>query len=76
LRVCSFCNGLSPMELRCPVCGLLLTDGGPVVDYFGPYSPYMNRDEIERSADSCCVHLLYCPDCGFDTRKCAPEAEV
>jgi rRNA maturation protein Nop10 len=76
LRVCSLCNRLSQMEKRCPACGLLLADGGPVADYYGPYSPYMSRDSIERIADPCCIHLFYCPHCGFDTRECAPETEV
>jgi hypothetical protein len=76
LRICSFCNGLHQMEKHCPVCGQPLIDGGPIEDYYGPYSPYMSKDSLERAADQCCVHLLYCYQCGFDMRECAPATEV
>lgn len=72
MRVCSFCNGLQMPGTRCPFCRLPLVDGGPVADYYGPYSLYADKaDEYPG-----CMHLLYCPRCGFDCREYSPQTEI
>ena len=74
MRICTLCNGLQPITTRCSECGGRMIDGGPVSDYFGPYSPYVSRDSL--NSRICCVHLLYCSECGADIRECGPESEI
>lgn len=67
--VCPICNGLQSMVISCPSCHTLMADGGILEDYFGPYSPYSDNASNERgSMGEQCVHLLYCPQCHYDTR--------
>jgi rRNA maturation protein Nop10 len=68
-KVCPVCNGLTAVTASCPRCGRRLADGGALENYYGPYSPYMDVDSLQEGApDTQCVHLLYCPACGYDTR--------
>lgn len=68
-KVCPVCNSLTTVTASCPRCGGGLTDGGALENYFGPYSPYMDVDSLQQGApDTQCVHLLYCPACGYDVR--------
>ncbi|HWQ62608.1 MAG TPA: hypothetical protein VN521_09870 [Negativicutes bacterium] len=68
-KVCPVCNGLTPVIGDCPHCGRKLADGGALENYLGPYSPYMDTDSLQECApDTQCVHLLYCPSCGYDIR--------
>lgn len=70
---CPLCNGIQEVREACPACGHFLQDGGPLQDYFGPYSPY---EEVEYELkglepgvlEEQCLHLLYCPHCGWDRR--------
>lgn len=66
-KVCPLCNGLATVQAHCPQCGGHMADGGAVENYFGPYSPYMDVSSWPDDGD-CCIHLLYCPDCGYDVR--------
>lgn len=66
--VCPVCNAMQAISTECPNCGQTMTDGGALENYFGPYSPYMEKEDINRAAHSQCVHLLYCPNCHFDMR--------
>lgn len=67
--VCPICNGLQSMVISCPGCHTLMVDGGILEDYFGPYSPYSEHADDEGSSlGEQCVHLLYCPQCHYDTR--------
>ncbi|MCX7780990.1 MAG: hypothetical protein N2491_08795 [Negativicutes bacterium] len=66
--VCPICNALKEITTICPLCGQTMADGGTLENYFGPYSPYMEEEGINRAAASHCVHLLYCPHCHFDMR--------
>lgn len=78
---CPLCNGLIQVEKRCPSCGHLLNDGGSLESYFGPYSPYEEVDDSlqsflpEYEADKC-LHLLYCPSCGWDKRVGIPKVHI
>lgn len=68
-KVCPICNALEGIYQECPLCGHQLIDGGVLQNYLGPYSPYMEGDTIPLNIDSnSCIHLLYCPECNFDTR--------
>lgn len=68
-KLCPVCNGLTKIKELCPACGRPLRDGGALEDYWGPYSPYMDGDLLARGLpDTQCVHLLYCPECHYDTR--------
>ncbi|MDT8900506.1 hypothetical protein [Anaeroselena agilis] len=68
-KVCPVCNGLVAVAENCPRCGRRLVDGGALENYFGPYSPYMDVASFQQGApDVHCVHLLYCPACGYDVR--------
>jgi rubrerythrin len=65
---------------QCPVCGHSLLDGGNLQDFFGPYSPYeeMNSygDLAQANEEGQCVHLIYCPQCGYDHREAIAQVEV
>lgn len=72
--ICPLCNGLEAPSAACPKCGENMDDQGNIEDYFGPYSPYQERDlymwqqEIENPelGDDYCVHLYSCPHCQYD----------
>jgi hypothetical protein len=69
-KICPLCNGMAAIEGNCPLCDSQLVDGGAVENYFGPYSPYMDVNSLRGpGADRRCVHLLYCPACGYDERR-------
>ena len=48
-----------------------MLDGGALENYYEPYSPYL-PENILNQADGVsaneCIHLFYCPDCGYDHR--------
>ena len=67
-KICPLCNGMRFVEEKCPHCGEQMVDGGCVSDYLGPYSPYMDEESLPFHSENCCVHLLYCPACEFDSR--------
>lgn len=76
-KLCPLCNGLAEVEDNCPRCGGRLADGGAVGNYFGPYSPYMDIGSWPgRADDGRCLHLLYCPACGYDVRRAWPVVSV
>ncbi|WP_227761792.1 hypothetical protein [Zhaonella formicivorans] len=70
---CPLCNGTERVTGQCPVCGNGLEDGGILENFFGPYSPYEEvayqlQDFPSESELDRCMHLVYCPVCGWDTR--------
>lgn len=71
-RICPWCNGLQATHDYCPRCGHVLVDKGSLQDFYGPYSPYMEQqageDLVPAGGRDLCVHLLYCPSCGYDRR--------
>lgn len=67
-KICPVCNSLTAISQLCPCCEEVLTDGGPIENYYGAYSPYMDVLSLQYDLpDSQCVHLLYCPICHYDT---------
>jgi hypothetical protein len=67
-KVCPICNALTTITAKCPQCGWQLADGGALKNFFGPYSPYIDAASLPEDTDTQCVHLLYCPECGYDVR--------
>ncbi|MDW7673841.1 MAG: hypothetical protein SCK28_04805 [Bacillota bacterium] len=65
---CPLCNGMKDVKGHCPRCNTKWEDGGMVNNYLGPYSPYEDQliGDVEGGED--CIHLLYCPICGYDQR--------
>ena len=70
-KICPICNALEEINQKCPFCGSEMIDGGVLQNYVGPYSPYMEADTIPLNINSSkgCTHLIYCPNCNFDTRS-------
>ncbi|MDS1029351.1 hypothetical protein RDV78_02395 [Bacillota bacterium LX-D] len=68
ILTCPLCNGLEQVTKKCPACGDSLQDGGRVENYYGPYSPYEEVNDSYASGENICIHLLYCPSCGWDKR--------
>ncbi len=79
-QVCPVCNGIEQIKLGCPRCGYMLRDGGNLQDFYGPYSPYIERnaygDLAAYDARGRCVHLLFCPQCGYDRRIVIHQVEI
>lgn len=68
-KVCPLCNALETVKRNCPMCGGAMLDAGTPADFAEPYSPYLDRVMLQNFApDTQCVHLLACPQCGYDTR--------
>jgi Zn-finger nucleic acid-binding protein len=67
-RACPLCNAMEDVKGNCPRCNVNWADGGAVNDYVGPYSPYETQLIAGYNTSDYCVHLLYCPICGYDTR--------
>lgn len=68
---CPLCNGLRTEIILCPNCKIKMLDGGTSESYLEPYSPYL-PEKIQNQVDGVsateCVHLFYCPHCGYDHR--------
>lgn len=73
-QVCPLCNGLEEIKKQCPNCGEQMKDGGKIEDFYGPYSPYMDKNLLSppevtmENSQGVCIHLVYCPKCGTDQR--------
>lgn len=69
--VCPQCNGLLEKRISCPRCRGMMQDRGKVSDYYGPYSPYEEVDELSAKLGEnplFCTHLFYCEHCAEDKR--------
>ena len=68
-KVCPLCNALQQITVKCRHCGARLVNAGKIEDFRGPYSPYTSAGILQdvKSATQC-VHLFYCPNCGYDER--------
>ncbi|BCJ85760.1 hypothetical protein skT53_07450 [Effusibacillus dendaii] len=64
--VCPICNGIRPLQMKCPRCQMDLENNGPLTDFVGPYSPYELSPRMEKGTDQC-LHLLSCPMCGNES---------
>lgn len=68
---CPLCNGLSSIKMICPNCKTKMQDGGKLENYYEPYSPYLPEEllnQIDGVSPDKCIHLFYCPHCGYDHR--------
>lgn len=79
--ICKLCNGMTEASKKCNLCGSKMENGGKLSDYYDPYSPYESRDtilgaDISDMEKEKCVHLLYCPVCGNDTRIAVDLVEM
>ncbi|NQX69080.1 hypothetical protein HQN90_23395 [Paenibacillus alba] len=67
--ICPVCNGLQEMHTECPNCSQPVSDYGRLSDYVGPYSPYLEIDEVSSSVGTrldqqgACIHLVVCSAC-------------
>lgn len=77
--MCPVCNGLEPMSPACPRCGAPAADQGRAADWLGPYAPYRPIDDMKRTDGlpdlerHWCVHLLACPQCGYEWQTAQQE---
>jgi len=70
MPICPLCNGFNNASFSCAQCGNSLEDSGRIIDYFGPYSAYMQIDSMKKIdgiettlQHNECAHLFYCPNC-------------
>ncbi|MTH54623.1 hypothetical protein GKZ89_14560 [Bacillus mangrovi] len=70
MEVCPLCNGFEEKEIRCPNCGIMMTDEGKTTDYLDEYSAYMEIDTmklfdgaLQSLEHKQCVHQFHCPGC-------------
>lgn len=72
MRLCPLCNGIYTKKIVCPNCHTTMEDGGMLENYYEPYSPYLPTeilDQADEIPSHQCIHLFYCPNCGYDQRK-------
>jgi len=68
--MCPVCNGITNLNMLCPVCYQQLADCGRIDQIWEPYSPYREIDDIKLTngyhdfVNHQCVHLASCPNCG------------
>jgi hypothetical protein len=68
-EICPVCNGLYEINELCSRCETEMDQAGKIEDYYGPYSPYAEKDafvlenNILYQADNSCIHLCICPLC-------------
>ena len=73
MSMCPVCNGLTEIPHACPNCAASMQDCGKTVDYFGPYSAYMDQQLLEKvdglsyeESNRYCLHLYHCSVCEQD----------
>jgi hypothetical protein len=80
MNICPLCNGFRDFCLYCSQCGGKLDEKGKIMDYFGPYSPYMEINLMKRVdgftetlSQHMCAHLFYCPRCNNEEIRLIKE---
>ncbi|MDP5272576.1 hypothetical protein [Chengkuizengella axinellae] len=79
MSFCSVCNGLSNLNAICSKCNQEAKDYGRIGDFMGPYSAYLNIDELKTAngypdlKNHQCVHLAYCELCDSEFHKIVSE---
>lgn len=71
MQVCPLCNGFTKINILCPSCKSEMEDGGILENYYEPYSPYLPEEMLNQTdevGENECIHLIYCPNCGYDHR--------
>lgn len=77
--ICPVCNGLERLDTPCARCGTPQDDLGRLSDYYTPYSPYREIDDLKMTnsfadlATHQCIHLLYCPHCQLEHKQAINE---
>jgi hypothetical protein len=69
MSLCPLCNGIHTKNIVCSNCKTKMEDGGMLENYYGPYSPYLPKEvlnQVNEVASNHCIHLFYCPNCGYD----------
>ncbi|EGL81681.1 hypothetical protein CathTA2_2867 [Caldalkalibacillus thermarum TA2.A1] len=70
--ICPVCNGLETLTYSCPRCATVVDDLGKLSDYYEPYSPYREIDDLKLTngypdlVKHQCIHLLRCSLCGLE----------
>ncbi|HBI04627.1 MAG TPA: hypothetical protein DDY49_11430 [Paenibacillaceae bacterium] len=68
--ICPLCNGLESCAKECPNCHKEMEDTGKLENYYGPYSPYEEIDQLRLIngfpdlEQAQCLHVISCPHCG------------
>ena len=76
--ICEVCNGMESLSCNCPTCLQPADDQGKLSDYYGPYAPYRDIDDVTDSllddaSQHQCVHLAFCPECAVSFPIPVPE---
>ncbi|MDN5322306.1 MAG: hypothetical protein PWQ67_760 [Clostridia bacterium] len=71
---CPVCNGLMSMDELCDNCDQVMEDLGRIEDFYAPYSPYEEQDDIPILLESRnnCIHLYTCLECDSDKHILIP----
>lgn len=67
--LCPLCNGIHTQNIVCPHCKTKMKDGGRIENYYDSYSPYLPNEilpQVNGVDTQQCLHLFYCPRCGYD----------
>jgi hypothetical protein len=81
MSMCPVCNGLTSIQDHCPKCSSLMNDSGKMSDFFAPYSPYREIDDVNMTngfpdvKQHQCLHLAYCESCGYEQVLAFEEKE-
>ena len=81
MSYCPVCNGLDSFEYICPKCQSKMEDSGKLSDFFSDYSPYREIDDVNLTngfldvQENLCLHVAYCPQCGYDQITTINEIE-
>jgi len=71
---CPVCNGFISIGEICPKCNQAMEDLGRIEDYYTPYSPYEEQDDIPvlQEAEESCLHVFSCPECSTEENVFIP----
>lgn len=80
MTMCSVCNGLKGLDIKCPTCRGEMSDKGRVMDYYDDYSAYMPIDQMKLEdglyddfKTRKCPHFVSCPQCGYEATYLVKE---
>ncbi|MFZ5944121.1 MAG: hypothetical protein ACOYVD_08425 [Bacillota bacterium] len=71
---CPVCNGFVSIGEICDNCEQVMDDLGRIEDYYAPYSPYEEQDDIPilQESDDNCIHLFNCGGCDHEKHILVP----
>ncbi len=75
---CPVCNGLITFAEECNKCKQTMEDLGRIEDFYTPYSPYEEQDDLAILQESThnCIHLFHCLECNNDQQILIPLREM